>query len=100
MTKSERLLYILGLLKVRKKITIEQLSEKCDVSRRTVYRDMVSLSNMNIPIYCDHGYGLARDISIPTLNFTKYELEILGFSLETSLLQSSKRMRDVSYLIH
>lgn len=95
MTKSERLLYIINLFRVRKRITLEQLADECNVSKRTVYRDLDSLSMLNIPVYCDNGYTLARDITLPPLNFTTEELEIIGYCLSRCELKKSPRFGEI-----
>jgi predicted DNA-binding transcriptional regulator YafY len=95
MTKAERLLHIINLFRVRKRITLEQLAEECNVSKRTVYRDLDSLSMLNIPIYCDNGYTLARDITLPPLNFTTEELEIIGYCLGRCALKKSPRFGEI-----
>lgn len=92
MTKTERLLYIIDLFRVRKSISLAELTEECRVSKRTVYRDLLSLSDMDIPIYYDNGYRLAKKISLPALNFTEFEQELIGLSLKCSPLFSSPRV--------
>ncbi|SYZ73508.1 hypothetical protein TRIP_C21626 [Candidatus Zixiibacteriota bacterium] len=94
MTKSERLLFIVNLFRVKKRITLEELARECEVSTRTVYRDLLSLSGLNIPIYFDDGYHLARDVSLPALNFTPDEQELLGYSLQSTVLSRSRYLRE------
>ncbi len=89
MTKAERLLFIVNMFRVRKTVTLDELAQECEVSTRTVYRDLLSLSSLNIPVYFHDGYRLARDISLPPLNFTQDEQELLGFSLKNSCLIQS-----------
>ena len=93
MTKSERLLFIVNLFRVRKRVTLDELVRECEVSKRTVYRDLLSLSGLNIPIYFDDGYRLAREISLPALNFTEDEQELIGFSLRNSCLTRSVHLK-------
>jgi predicted DNA-binding transcriptional regulator YafY len=57
MKKSERLFYIYNLLRTGASFSIADLVEKCDVSERTVYRDIADLSAY-IPLYYDDGYRL------------------------------------------
>ncbi len=92
MTKAERLLFIVNMFRVRRRITLEELARECEVSKRTIYRDLLSLSSLNIPIYYNDGYHLARDISLPPLNFTLDEQELLGFSLKNSSLARSPHL--------
>jgi|GEM_PF-1742034 len=57
MKKSERLFYIYNLLRTGASFSIADLVEKCNVSERTVYRDIADLSAY-IPLYYDDGYRL------------------------------------------
>ncbi len=103
MTKSERLLFIVNLFRVRKRVTLEELARECEVSKRTIYRDLLSLSSLNIPIYYDEGYRLTREISLPALNFSEEEQEILAFCLNNSALNRSPflkaRLRNIEMKI-
>jgi predicted DNA-binding transcriptional regulator YafY len=93
-TKAERLFFIVNLFRIRQKITLSELTRECEVSERTIYRDLTSLSSINIPIYFDDGYQLAREISLPPLNFTEDEQELLGCCLQNSILHKSKYLKD------
>ncbi|UCD93733.1 MAG: HTH domain-containing protein [Candidatus Zixiibacteriota bacterium] len=95
MTKAERLLFIVNLFRVRKAISLDELAQECEVSTRTIYRDLISLSDLNIPVYFDRGYRLSRDISLPALNFTVEEEEIVGFCLQNSPLCRSQHFRNI-----
>ncbi len=59
--KIERLLAIIVLLLNRRKITAKELSERFEVSIRTIYRDIASLNGAGIPIIASQGHegGLA-----------------------------------------
>jgi predicted DNA-binding transcriptional regulator YafY len=57
MKKSERLFYIYSLLQTGASFSVADLVEKCNVSERTVYRDIADLSAY-IPLYYDDGYRL------------------------------------------
>jgi predicted DNA-binding transcriptional regulator YafY len=96
MTKTERLLFIVNLFRVRTSISLEELAQECEVSKRTIYRDLISLSELNIPVYFDRGYRLSRDASLPALNFTNEEQEIIGFCLQNSALRRSRHFRNIS----
>ena len=93
MTKSERLLFIVNLFRVKKRVTLAELAQECEVSKRTIYRDLLSLSGLSIPVYFDNGYRLAREISLPALNFSEDEQEIIGFSLRNSCLARSVHLK-------
>lgn len=55
--KADRLISILMLLQIHKQLTASELADKLEVSVRTIYRDIDSLSNLNIPIFSDRGSG-------------------------------------------
>lgn len=55
--KNSRLFQILYLLMERQDVTAAWLSEKLEVSQRTIYRDIDALSAAGIPIYCQKGKG-------------------------------------------
>ena len=53
--RASRLLSILLLLQTRGRMTAEELSREMEVSVRTIYRDVESLSAAGVPIYGDRG---------------------------------------------
>ena len=89
MAKYDRLLYILNLLRSRKNLNAALIADECEVTERTIYRDIVSLSEANIPIYYDRGYKFASDNFLPPLNFNVDEYLMLKMVLESSPLYKS-----------
>ncbi len=69
------------------------IARECGVTERTVYRDMLSLSEANIPVYYDRGYKLASDSFLPPLNFTVDEYLVLKTALESSPLNRTNPTR-------
>jgi predicted DNA-binding transcriptional regulator YafY len=61
--RADRLLSLLLILQARGKTTAQKLSEELGVSRRTILRDIDSLSFAGVPIYAEggHGGGFALD---------------------------------------
>ena len=53
--RASRLMSILLLLQSRGKLTAQQLADMLEVSVRTVYRDVESLSEAGVPVYGDAG---------------------------------------------
>lgn len=70
--KADRLISILMLLQVHKQLTANDLAKRLEVSVRTIYRDIESLSSLGIPIFTDRGTngGINKDelysLFIPT----------------------------------
>jgi predicted DNA-binding transcriptional regulator YafY len=53
--RASRLVSVLLLLQSRGKLTAQQLADRLEVSVRTVYRDIESLSEAGVPVYGDAG---------------------------------------------
>ncbi len=91
MSKYDRLLYILNLLRSRKNLNARMLAEECGVTERSIYRDILALSEANIPIYYDRGYKLASDLFLPPLNFDMDEYNCLRLALESTPLAKTDK---------
>lgn len=80
MDKTERLFAILDSLRRRRgPTTAEALAEERQVSVRTIYRDIQTLTNLGAPIEGEAGIGyvLRSGFFLPPLMFTPAELEAL-----------------------
>ena len=53
--RASRLLSILTTLQARGQVTAPELAEACEVSVRTIYRDIDALAAAGIPVYADRG---------------------------------------------
>ncbi len=89
MSKYDRMLYILNLLRSRRNLNAAMLAQECGVTERSIYRDIAALSEVNVPIYYDRGYKFASNNFLPPLNFTVDEYLTLKTTLESSPLYKS-----------
>ena len=75
--KLERLIYILLALLNKRQITAKEIAERFEISTRTVYRDMDTLSLAGIPIYSERGdkggFYIPDDYKMDSSFFTEEE---------------------------
>ncbi|MEA1980896.1 MAG: YafY family protein [candidate division Zixibacteria bacterium] len=95
MPKYDRLLYILNLLRSRKNLNASAIAKECNVTERSIYRDIISLSEANIPIYYDNGYKLASDNFLPPLNLDIDEYNFLKLTIESTPLNTTGKNSDL-----
>src|ERR1700737_5117647 len=82
MRRGERLFAIAEYLRGRRSgVTAEALAERFGVTVRTVYRDLDSLRDAELPVRADRGrgggYALDRAYTLPPVNFTPREAALL-----------------------
>lgn len=79
--KIDRLMYILIMLLSKERILAKDIAEKFQVSTRTIYRDMDTLTLVGIPIYTERGnnggFILANNYKLDTFLFTEEEQELI-----------------------
>lgn len=96
-----RLLHLMNILANSEKITISCLAEKLEVSKRTVYRDLESLSMAGFPIVSTPGYGGGISV-VDGYRFDKNLLSVEDWQQILSGLNAIKTMGDnekIEYLI-
>lgn len=66
-----------------KRLTVNDIANKFNISRRTVFRDFNALSELNVPVTWDEykGYGIMQGYTIPPLMFTTRELATIMVGL-------------------
>ena len=82
MNRQARLLAITEFLRARKTgVTAEQLAERFSVTMRTIYRDLDTLREAELPVLAEQGrgggYALDRHYTLPPLNLTAREAAVL-----------------------
>ena len=86
MQVNNRLFEIVYILMQKKKITAKELAEKFEVSTRTIYRDIESLSRAKIPIYSnkgkDGGIGILEEYVLNKTVLSEEEQNQILFALQ------------------
>lgn len=93
-SSERRMKMILLLQDSKKRLTVDQLSEMFDVSRRTIFRDLNVLSDLNVPVTWDQysGYGIMEGYKVPPLMFTSRELATIMVGLNFVKSQVDKQL--------
>lgn len=86
MTKSERLMFLVNMIRNRGTVLVREMAEECEVSHRTIYRDINSLMRLNFPLYYQNGYRLAQDIGFPDVKPNPEEVDLICYSLRNNPL--------------
>jgi predicted DNA-binding transcriptional regulator YafY len=86
MGRSNRLFEVIQLLRrASKPMTAQHLADRLEVTKRTIYRDIVALQSMRIPIEGEAGIGymMRRGFDLPPLMFDADEVEaiVVGLAL-------------------
>ncbi|WP_320199176.1 helix-turn-helix transcriptional regulator [Agrobacterium sp. rho-13.3] len=84
MRKASRLFEIIQILRQAKKpVTAQRIAEQLEVTARSVYRDIVVLQGMRVPIEGERGIGyiLRPGFDLPPLMFTIEETEAIVLAL-------------------
>lgn len=104
--KTNRLFEIIYILLNKKKVTAKELSEKFEVSIRTIYRDVDTLCYAGIPIYTTKGINggifIDEDYILNKTILTKEEQDQILFSLQsfsnTETFKTKELHSKLSYL--
>ena len=86
MQLNNRLFEIIYILMKKRKITAKELADRFEVSTRTIYRDIETLSRVNIPIYAskgkDGGIGLLDEYVLNKTILSEEEQNQILFALQ------------------
>ena len=87
MHKAQRLIQLIMKVNERKKFTIQEMADECGVSRRTMIRDLMELSELGVPLYSEAGpsggYRVLREKVLPPISFTEHEAMALFFACQS-----------------
>jgi predicted DNA-binding transcriptional regulator YafY len=91
----DRLLAIILHLQLRRSSTVEELANQFNLTKRTIYRDLVAIGEAGVPLLFEpkRGYSLPKGYSLPPVNLTEAEALALsmGCLLVDQLVDSSIR---------
>ena len=98
MNRTDRLLAIVLELQARKHIRAEDLAATFEVSKRTIYRDMLALSESGVPIVSipGQGYSLIEGYFLPPLTFTTDEAIMLLLGADFVAQQFDAQYREAA----
>ncbi|GAB18553.1 putative DeoR family transcriptional regulator [Gordonia effusa NBRC 100432] len=91
--RTDRLLSLVALLRLRGRMTAAQLAEELEVSERTVMRDIDSLSVSGIPVYAERG----RNGGFGLLPGFRADLSTLSIDEATALLAGGGRLAPTEF---
>ncbi len=79
MNRTDRLFALLLEIQSNPKITSQKLAERFDVTKRTIYRDVLALMDANVPVTgkAGEGYSIEEGYFLPPVSFTKDEALML-----------------------
>ncbi|WP_299612176.1 YafY family protein [uncultured Tateyamaria sp.] len=83
MRRTDRLFDIIQILRDGKLHKAQDIADICEVSVRTIYRDMDTLVASGVPVQGERGVGymITEAISLPPLTLTTEELEALNLGM-------------------
>lgn len=99
MKLNNRLFEIIYILMQKRKITAKELADRFEVSTRTIYRDIETLSEANIPIYASKGktggIGLLDEYVLNKTILSEEEQNQILFALQGMIQVRGQNEKDV-----
>lgn len=79
MNRIDRLVALLTSLQSKKFVSAQWISDKYDISIRTVYRDIKALGEIGVPLYFEpnKGYSIVQGYFLPPVSFSSEEANAL-----------------------
>ncbi|MDF1545466.1 MAG: HTH domain-containing protein [bacterium] len=94
MTKSERLMFIMELLRNNDGLRIEEIASRSETSERTAYRDINSLYKMRIPLVYRNGYRIEKEDKLSPIRLSPLDRDLIRLSLRINPLNQRKAFRE------
>ncbi len=82
-------MYMLGLLKKQTAVHIGDLARECEVSERTIYRDINSLIKLGYVIQYRDGYKLNPSTDLPPATIEGLDIALVNYCLRTNPLMAN-----------
>ncbi len=95
MDKFSRLLYIINTLRYKRGMRAREIADDCNVSLRTIYRDLSSLSSAGVPIYYENGYKILNGGFLPPLNFEEEEAFYIICALSNNVVPDGSYNKEI-----
>ncbi len=99
--KIDRLIALIMILLEREVVSAGELAERLEVSRRTIYRDIDTLTFAGLPIFTNQGamggVGLMKSYKIDRLLFTQQDLQAVLDSLNS--YRQLFRHKELTYVL-
>ncbi len=96
MQKSIRLLKIWDLCRRKRMMTAPRLAQMCGVDERTIYRDLLALTELGVSLASDGGYRVVEENVLPQLNLSSAEQLVATLALKNLPLQSDKGLAEIA----
>src|SRR5258707_10617861 len=99
MNRTDRLLALLLELQAKGQQRAEDLAATFEVSKRTVYRDMLALDEAGVPLISipGQGYSLMEGYFLPPLSFSSEEATMLLLGSQMMALNFDAQYREAAW---
>jgi predicted DNA-binding transcriptional regulator YafY len=99
MNRTDRLFAILLEIQSHPSVTSAQLAEHFDVTKRTIYRDVLALMEANVPVRgkAGKGYTIDDEYFLPPVSFTKDEALLLILGADAVGQQFDKQFKKAAH---
>jgi predicted DNA-binding transcriptional regulator YafY len=87
MSRSHRLIELMMTINTKRKFTVGELAREFNVSKRTILRDLHSLTEAGLPLYSEvgasGGYQILKERTLPPISFSENEAIAIFFAVQS-----------------